>query len=566
MTGDSRDRTDTVEGFVSAGGRHIVNGAGTPFLLRGVGLGSWLLPEGYMWGMPEGADRPRRIERLVSKLIGSKESERFWETYWDRYITEADVRRIADEGFNSVRLPINARYLTGSDHSGTLLESRVARIDRLIEWCRRHRLYVILDLHGAPGGQTGTNIDDSAFDRPDLFVVAENQERTIEIWRSLAERYRDEWIVAGYDLLNEPLPNWFSEYNEQVLPLYRRITEAIREVDMRHMIILEGVHWATDWSIFTDRIDDNIMLQFHKYWNNPDRESLKPYLSIRDAWNVPIFMGEGGENNSDWYAGAFRLFEDLEISWNFWTWKKVDTTNSPASIEKPEGWEEIVAVDVAEENPPPDELCARHILKEFLDNLSLDRCDYRGDVVRSLFRRPPVRIPAIFYAFEDRGRGYELSPHDHAGQPAGKRALPFRQGDGLHFGYVHNGSDRPSAERPPNFQHNRGEPWDAQDWIYLQLDPGAWVAYDFSTWQQTSQEEFYELTIRLACAEHGICAQVTIFVDQPQQELSIPINASEAAFHDYATSFQCEPGTRRLVVRADTEAIRLQWLCVRMMQ
>lgn len=151
----------------------------------------------------------------------------------------------------------------------------------------------------------------------------------------LAERYKDEWIVAGYDLLNEPLPEWFAEHNDQVMPLYREIIAAIREVDARHMIILEGVHWATDWSIFEEKPgnelpDQNLMLQFHKYWNNPDTESIQKYLDAREQLNVPLFMGEGGENNKDWYAGAFRLFEDHGISWNFWTWKKLDTDNSPA--------------------------------------------------------------------------------------------------------------------------------------------------------------------------------------------------------------------------------------------
>ena len=555
MTGDRTHQSDTVEGFVSADGRHIVNGAGRRILLRGVGLGSWLLPEGYMWCMPEAADRPRRIERLISELVGPEEAEDFWETYWDRYVTDADVAQIAAEGFNSIRLPINARYLTGSDHSGALIESRVTRIDRLIEWCRRHRLYVILDLHGAPGGQTGTNIDDSAFDRPDLFLDAKNQERTLEIWRTLAQRYRDEWIVAGYDLLNEPLPNWFSQYNDRVLPLYRRITEAIRQVDKRHMIILEGVHWATDWSIFTEPIDDNVMLQFHKYWNNPDRESLEPYLSARDTWNVPVFMGEGGENNTDWYAGAFRLLEDLDISWNFWTWKKLDTTNSPASIQKPSGWDEILSF--AEGSPPPDQLRTKRILSQFLDNLPLDRCDYRAHVVRAIFRRPPVRIPAIFYA---------SPPQNHAVPPVEQTAIGFRRGDGFHFGYVHNCSSRQSAEESPNFQHNHGEPWGIQDWIFLQLDPGAWVAYDFSTCRQALQEVSYEVTIRLAYAKRETLADVTVLVDRPKQELTIPVTNCGTAFHDYVMSLQCERGTRRIMVRANTEAVRLQWLCVKMRQ
>ena len=257
-----------ISGFISADGRDLVDGQGRKVLLRGVGLGSWFLPEGYMWKMPAEADRPRRMEKLILDLVGPHSAAEFWEAYWDNFISEADIQQMAAEGFNSLRLPINARYLTGSDDSSDILESRIARIDSLIECCKKHRVYIILDLHGAPGGQTGTNIDDSEFDRPDLFRLQENEDRTVKIWQTLAERYKDEYIIAGYDLLNEPLPHWFSEYNERVLPLYRRISEAIRKVDSRHVIILEGVHWATDWSIFAETFegalekpfDENIIL------------------------------------------------------------------------------------------------------------------------------------------------------------------------------------------------------------------------------------------------------------------------------------------------------------------
>ena len=118
--------------------------------------------------------------------------------------------------------------------------------------------------------------------------------------------------VAGYDLLNEPLPDWFSIYNHMVVPLYRKIIDEIRRVDNQHLIILEGIHWATNWDIFNEfedkPIDDNIMLQFHKYWSSPDEESLEQYINLGKKLNLPIFMGEGGENNLDWYTGLFPMY------------------------------------------------------------------------------------------------------------------------------------------------------------------------------------------------------------------------------------------------------------------
>ncbi|WP_370639069.1 glycoside hydrolase family 5 protein [Cohnella sp. REN36] len=258
-----------VEGWVKAQGQRLVNGRGEDLILRGPGLGSWLLPEGYMWKLPEGGDRPRRIERMIAELIGQEEATAFWRTYHDRYTSEEDIRRIAEEGFNSVRVPFNARMLLeGERNAQGYSEYALGLLDRIIDWCRQWKLYVILDMHGAPGGQTGANIDDSERDQPELYIDPAYRQAAIDMWRMLAERYRDEWIVAGYDLLNEPLPDYHGQYHGEAEPLYRDMIRAIREVDDRHLIILEGVHWSTDWSIFTEPLDGNVLYQFHKYWNN----------------------------------------------------------------------------------------------------------------------------------------------------------------------------------------------------------------------------------------------------------------------------------------------------------
>src|SRR3546814_8856147 len=86
-------------------------------------------------------------------------------------------------------------------------EDGFARIDALIDWARANQIYVILDLHAAPGGQ-GTDLPnaDRDPDAPSLWDSAENQRRTVALWRKLAARYADEPWVGGYDILNEP--NW----------------------------------------------------------------------------------------------------------------------------------------------------------------------------------------------------------------------------------------------------------------------------------------------------------------------------------------------------------------------
>lgn len=536
-----------VEGFLYTDGWKLRNGAGREILLRGVGLGSWLLPEGYMWRFPPNGDRPRRIEAMIAELIGTEEAAAFWETYYDRYIAEEDIIRIAEEGFNSVRIPINSRFIIREgepeieENVPVWHEPHMARLDEIIGWCREQRVYAILDLHGAPGGQTGANIDDSAQDQPELFTDERNKARTIALWRMLAERYKDEWIVAGYDLLNEPLPEWFSAYNDQVMPLYRDIIKAIREVDMRHIVMLEGVHWANDWSIFTEKPEDNnLLLQFHKYWNNPDTESIQKFLDKREEWNVPLFMGEGGENNKDWYAGAFTLLEDHGISWNFWTWKKLDTDNSPCSIQLPRKWDLLTAY--LEGGAKPDRVTAREILNEYLDHLPLEKCTYDREVVQSLFRRVPFRIPAIFYGYKGEGISY--------GRIIGRseeEGIRFRIHDRMGSRFLAGGNGA------PKFQHRRGAPLEPEQQLCLTLAPEEWTAYEFVT-----EGEPAPVTLRLRLLQEQD-SMLKLSLDD------VEVGSLSAAGEEW-TEVEMKgekllaAGKHKLILRAQQAPVSLEWL------
>src|SRR5215468_4724066 len=185
--------------FLHVDGQNIVNERGEKIILRGVGLGNWLLPEGYMWKLAPHADRPRRIEQLVEDLLGQENAKRFWAEYRKNYLTEADIEEMAGLGFNSVRPALNARlFLTETDPPQPI-EEGFQLLDNLVNWCQAHGLYVIIDMHGAPGGQTGQNIDDSANDEPELFSQPKNQEKLVNLWTTIARRYKDRAAVAGYD-------------------------------------------------------------------------------------------------------------------------------------------------------------------------------------------------------------------------------------------------------------------------------------------------------------------------------------------------------------------------------
>lgn len=369
-----------------------------PYLLRGFGLGGWLLPEGYMWKLFTKCDRPRRIEAMIETLCGTEYASKFWDSYYETYITEQDIAWISENGFNSVRLALNARHLCHAAAEGLAFDRKtIGYVDLLIEWCKAYGIYVILDVHGAPGGQTGQNIDDSEDDQPRLFMEDRYQQELIELWAMLANRYKDEPAVAAYDLMNEPLPNWFSQYNDLLMPLYQTLIATIREIDPKHVIILEGLHWATDFSVFDvlgpKDVADNIMLEFHKYWSHPDQESLVPFIESAQRLKAPLFMGEGGENNLDWYTTVFPLYERLDISWSFWTYKKMDCDNSPISFKRPAKWASILEWIDGERELSRGEAIA--IFDDLLFNIA--HSEQNLPVIHALNRRVPVNIPAEAY-------------------------------------------------------------------------------------------------------------------------------------------------------------------------
>ena len=144
------------KGFLRTQGQDIVDESGNKILLRGVGLGNWLLPEGYMWKFGQLGDRPRRIEKIIADLIGQEKAGQFWSEFRKHYITEADIKRISELGFNSVRPALNSRRFLTEGENASYVDEGFELLDNLVRWCSKYDIYVIIDMHGAPGGQTGT--------------------------------------------------------------------------------------------------------------------------------------------------------------------------------------------------------------------------------------------------------------------------------------------------------------------------------------------------------------------------------------------------------------------------
>jgi hypothetical protein len=374
--------------FVHTDKTQLIDGSGHPLMLRGTNLGNWLVQEGYMFHFDEGPQSAREIEALANELLGPEGSSKFWHEYRERYVAREDIQFLKRAGFNSVRVPIHYRFFASDRADGFRL------LDNVVNWSREAGLYVIIDMHAAPGGQTGTNIDDS-WGYPWLYEDAQAQQQTIDTWRRIAAHYRDSETVLGYDLLNEPIPQYpeVKKYNPQLEPLYKRIVAAIREVDKNHIVILGGAQWDTNFSVFGPPFDSNVMYNFHKYWMPPEQKEIQPYVDFRDKYHVPIWMSESGENTDEWITQYRELLEKNNISWAFWPYKKMDSPRGVVSFARPPYWDEVVAFAKMKESVgSADKRLAKrpsqeHINAAFaglLENIQFGKCRVNDGYLKAL--------------------------------------------------------------------------------------------------------------------------------------------------------------------------------------
>ncbi len=377
--------------FVTTRGKEFVSPDGKPLLLKGINLGNWLLPEGYMFKF-KATNSPRLIQAAISELVGEDKARQFWKTYRDNYIAREDIHFIKQSGFNSVRIPFSFRLFVSDGTVPRLEGPGYELLDRVVDWCRSEGVYVILDMHAAPGGQTGDNIDDS-WGYPFLFESRESQELTVNLWRKLAARYRNQSTVIGYDLLNEPIAPYFDtgSLNTRLEPLYREIVKAIRDVDRNHIVFLGGAQWDTNFKSFGPPFDAKLAYTFHKYWMPVKQEAIQEYLSFGEKYNVPVWMGESGENTDEWIDAFRKLLEGHNIGWCFWPYKKLNATSCIVSINPPDDWEAIIAFaegphatfeEVRKHRPPKEKV--EKALSDYLERIRFANCRINRGYLKAL--------------------------------------------------------------------------------------------------------------------------------------------------------------------------------------
>ena len=405
-------------------GKKIVDGNGNEVLLRGYAPGGWLLIEGYMMHETDGSiGAQHQIKSNLVSLMGAEKTEEFFKKWRENHFTKRDVDSLASWGFNSIRVPLHYNLFTlpiqeePTAGENTWLEEGFSIVDNVLDWAKPHNMYVILDLHAAPGGQ-GRNTDISDYDpnKPSLWESEQNKSKTVALWRKIAERYKDNEWIGGYDLLNET--NWDLPEGKDLKDLFVRITNAIREVDDKHIIIIEGNDYANNFTGLLPPWDDNMAYSFHKYWNSTNEDDLNWILPIREQYDVPLWMGESGENSNTWYTDAVSLFENNNVGWAWWAMKKIGSVNSPYRIVVNDGYQKILNY-WKDEGDKPTEQEAYDAMMKLADNALSENCLYRKGISDALLRQPHTNatlpfkerqvIPGVIYLSD-----YDLGKNNYA--------------------------------------------------------------------------------------------------------------------------------------------------------
>ena len=347
-------------GLVQASGRALYDPQGQRLQLKGINAGQLLLQEGWMSPFaleplknedgsyvtdadgnlqyPEFSEEQFRSGLQSNPNLTGYDLEELLHIYYSCFFTEEDFRIIREElGLNTIRLPFYYRNILNEDLSLKEEETAFAYLDWFIGEAAKQELYVVLDLHGAPGSQNGYEHSGAAERRANLWTSQENLDATLALWRFVSRHYTQTrpdlgaWIAA-YDLLNEPTYRYQSGTTRQCWDFFDLLYDTIRAGGDNHVITMEGC-W--DFAALPDPGEygwENVQYEYH--WYNWWHEML-PYelffayqdlSNIGRDYDVPVLIGEftAFEDRDDW-AMELAFFDRRNYNWTIWNYKTTVT-------------------------------------------------------------------------------------------------------------------------------------------------------------------------------------------------------------------------------------------------
>jgi hypothetical protein len=377
--------------YTTRGQEIIERETGKKVLLKGFGIGCWLLPEGYMWGIRK-LNRPRQFEESINDLIGRENAKEFWRLYHSNFLTEGDIKAIKLFGANSIRVALLASLLQPCENQPkeppySYSEYGFSLLDSVVKWCEKYHLGLIWDMHGAPGAQNRENISDSDGEAR-LWTEKEIYwPRCKDLWFKIAERYKDSPCIIGYDLLNEPLLRRYEGISVDLLrELYIKLTDTIRTVDTSGIIFVEGDDWAQNFSMLEPiDWDPHLVLAFHSYPPTYNQEGLNKWDELRDKYNIPLWHGETGEVRLPYELNrkATEFLGNADVGWSWWTHKKFEIATQPWVCIRTPGFEKILNYWKGDGIKPQREEAKKWLFDQAIKTNS-KYCDFLPEMVSSL--------------------------------------------------------------------------------------------------------------------------------------------------------------------------------------
>lgn len=557
------------QGFLKAGGKKIVNEKGENVLLRGIGLGGWMLQEGYMLKINKESQQYRIRER-IEELMGPKQTQEFYDAWLANHTRKIDVDSMKRWGFNSIRLPMHYNlYTLPVDKEpvagqNTWLEKGFALTDSLLAWCKANKMYLILDLHAAPGGQgNDVNIADRDPSKPYLWDSEANQQKTIALWKKLAERYKNEPYIGAYDILNEPNYGFENptedkngtkeKTNAPLRKLMVEITKAIREVDQKHIIIIEGNGWGNNYSGIFPLWDKNMVLSYHKYWNYNDQNSIAHILKARDEQNAPVWLGETGENSNVWFTDAIRLLEKNNIGWSWWPLKKIGS-NNPMEIKSNPNYDALVRYMNNGGNKPKDSNMYSGLM-ELAIYSKLENTIIHRDVIDAMIRQPFSNETRPFKAsvIKDKSIVYAVD------YDLGKNGFAYFDTDTADY---HVSTGKRSAGNRGRIYRNDGVDI-AKDSIRYEkyyvnhIENGEWLQYTVNVAQKGNY------TLKLNTAADNADGKITILIDGKEvtKAVAVPNTGDAKKFMPFEIkNIALKAGKQKIKVLAATGGYNFSYI------
>lgn len=313
--------------FLKTSGTLIKNnsGSGSAVDLHGTNLGGWLMGENWM--SPLGGTDEYTVRTTLLNRFGAATTDSIFAAYQDNWIQASDLDNIKNLGLNLVRVPIYWENLMNRDGSMKSDDVSFRKLDWLVSEASKRGIYVMLDLHGVPGNDDGWQ--SGGWDgHNELWNNTTYQNWTVQIWQRLANHYKGNPTIAGYDLLNEPVSN---NSNLSISQMYDRLYKAVRAIDPDHIIVVEAFgYWNNIVSPSTYGWT-NTVYELHNYdWNSSDYNSQSNSInqwfadiaSHQQSWNVPVFAGEFNLFDfTDLWEKYLSGLDALGVSWTNWTYK-----------------------------------------------------------------------------------------------------------------------------------------------------------------------------------------------------------------------------------------------------